>query len=252
MRSEAWTWKPLVFYPVLLLFYLFFADSSYRVYYFYEWGRPYAHATADYVLLLAGALAAGWGLYLAGAAAGLKFFRLEAAEAGWEFPRGRSAWQAAAGALAGAGAYFLNTGPVTVLLCLLQEGRLDLSFLHRYSFSASAVSFPLGRLTALSDVVAAPLLEELVFRGLIFALLRRRLGDARAALLTSALFSLTHLTINKVFLSGHDGYWVFNQFVYHFIGGLVYNLLFMRARSLAAPAGAHMAYNLLSTFLVRA
>lgn len=251
MTSEAGAGRTLVFYPVLLLFYFFFADSAYRVYYFYEWGRPYAHGTAGLVAVLAAAFAAAWGLYLAGALAALRFFGLSAAEAGWILPEEGKAKRAAAGALAGAGAYFLNTGPVTVLLFLLQEVRLDLSFLYRYKFSAAAVSFPLGRLTALNDIVAAPLLEEMVFRGLIFTLLRR-LGDARALLLTSALFSLTHLTINKVFLSGHDGYWAINQFAYHFIGGLVYNLLFIRTRSLAAPAVAHMAYNLLSTFLVRA
>lgn len=70
--------------------------------------------------------------------------------------------------------------------------------------------------TALIEyVVFAPLFEELIFRGLLFGTLRRRLAFGPAALASAAIFALAHgygaLGFASVFLSGVLWAWAFEK-----------------------------------------
>lgn len=60
-------------------------------------------------------------------------------------------------------------------------------------FFSSAASCPAGMpLTALQVLVFAPLVEEIIFRGLLFEAVRARFGIAAAYLISSAVFAALH------------------------------------------------------------
>jgi len=77
-------------------------------------------------------------------------------------------------------------------------------------------------------VLAAPLFEEFIFRGLIFGGLRRMAGALPAALASAALFAIVHppLAMVPVFVLGLCAAWAYG-----------------RSKSLLAPMLVHAAYN---------
>jgi ABC-2 type transport system permease protein len=77
-------------------------------------------------------------------------------------------------------------------------------------------------------IVAAPIFEEFIFRGLIFSGLRRSFGVWPAALASAAVFAIMHPAISLVPV---------------FIMGVCTALLYERTRSLFAPMLAHASYN---------
>jgi len=82
---------------------------------------------------------------------------------------------------------------------------------------------------ALGAVVAAPLTEELLFRGFIFGMLRSWMGRRGALLLTSAAFAGFHV-LPAVILP-------------IFLVGLVLNWIYLRTGSLAYPILFHALFN---------
>lgn len=88
-----------------------------------------------------------------------------------------------------------------------------------------------------SVVLAAPAVEELVFRRALFGGIRRRLGLAWGLALSSLLFGLVHL---DVILSSPVGAL---QGLGLVLVGLVLALLHHRTDHLAAPIAAHATYN---------
>jgi membrane protease YdiL (CAAX protease family) len=87
-------------------------------------------------------------------------------------------------------------------------------------------------ISLLEYVVFAPIFEELVFRGLLYAALRRRLGVAPAALISAAIFALAH------------GYGAVG-FISVLWSGLLWAWLYERTGSLVPGILAHAANNLL-------
>lgn len=77
-------------------------------------------------------------------------------------------------------------------------------------------------------LVAAPLFEEFIFRGLIFGGLRRSFGLWPAALASAALFAIIHPAISIAPV---------------FVLGLCAALVYERTRSLLAPMLSHAVYN---------
>jgi uncharacterized protein len=89
-------------------------------------------------------------------------------------------------------------------------------------------------LAVVAAVVMAPIAEEVLFRGLMFQALRRRLGLWPAALLSSLAFTLVHveiLTSQPVALAGL------------FVLGVVFAWSFHRSGSLVVPILAHAVFN---------
>jgi hypothetical protein len=91
----------------------------------------------------------------------------------------------------------------------------------------------------LDSVVLAPVVEELLFRGLLYGTLRLRLGPAPATILSAALFALAH------------GYGVVG-FVSVFMSGVLWAVAYERTRSLWPGMLAHAANNLQATAIVLA
>lgn len=98
------------------------------------------------------------------------------------------------------------------------------------SYAASASSIDGSLMAWLTAVLMAPVLEEIVFRGLMYTRLKKGLPVIVAAIVTSLAFGIAHGTI----------IW----FIYTFIFSLVLIWVFEKFQSLAACIVLHMAYNL--------
>jgi uncharacterized protein len=92
-------------------------------------------------------------------------------------------------------------------------------------------------LTILDTVVLTPVFEEIVFRGLLFATLRRRFGTSTAAGLSAAIFAVAH------------GYGALG-FAAVFWSGLLWAWAYERTGSLWPSIGLHAADNLMATLSV--
>ena len=91
----------------------------------------------------------------------------------------------------------------------------------------------------LDSCVFAPLLEEPLFRGVLYGTLRLGLGPAPATLASAALFALAH------------GYGVVG-FVSVFVSGVLWAVAYERTRSLLPGMLAHAASNIQATAIVLA
>ena len=87
----------------------------------------------------------------------------------------------------------------------------------------------------LTAVVMAPILEEIVFRGLIYTRLKKGMPTVVAAVLAALVFGLMHGTI----------IWV----IYAFVTGLVMIWIFEKYQSLAANIIFHLAFNAMGLIL---
>lgn len=93
-------------------------------------------------------------------------------------------------------------------------------------------------LVGLAVMVAAPIGEELFFRGLLFGALRVRMGFWWSALISSAVFGVVHILPLLMPL--------------FFLVGLGLAYIYERRRSLWATIGAHMAFNIIGFSLIMA
>lgn len=87
----------------------------------------------------------------------------------------------------------------------------------------------LGGWAILSSVVAAPILEEVLFRGLIFESCRERFGRGAALLFSALLFGVIHI--------------VPVQMINAFVVGLILGYVYLRTRSLLAVIILHAVNN---------
>jgi hypothetical protein len=91
----------------------------------------------------------------------------------------------------------------------------------------------------LDSCVFAPVVEELLFRGVLYGTLRLRLGPLPATATSAALFALAH------------GYGLIG-FVSVFVSGVLWALAYERTRSLLPGMLAHAASNVQATAIVLA
>ncbi len=83
-------------------------------------------------------------------------------------------------------------------------------------------------------VIFAPIIEEIIFRGIVFGTIRHKSGRRWALVITTLAFTLLH-GVNPV------------SFVQILIPGIAFVLLYEREGSLAAPVITHAGFNLIST-----
>ena len=92
-------------------------------------------------------------------------------------------------------------------------------------------------MTIFDTVILTPICEEIVFRGLLFGTLRRRLPLAAAAILSAAIFAVAH------------GYGILG-FAAVFWSGLLWAWAYERTGSLLPSMAAHAADNLMASLAV--
>lgn len=102
------------------------------------------------------------------------------------------------------------------------------SWMESYMANSSVIDNSI--MAWITAVIMAPILEEIVFRGLMYTRLKKGLPVIAAAIITSLTFGVVHGTI----------IWA----IYTFIFSLVLIWVFERFQSLAACILLHMAYNL--------
>lgn len=90
--------------------------------------------------------------------------------------------------------------------------------------------------TVLAVVVWGPFAEELFFRGFVLAALVAPMGPARAAVVSSALFAVAHVSIGVV--------------APIFLTGLMLSWLYLRTRSIWPPITAHALQNFVAVTVV--
>lgn len=93
-----------------------------------------------------------------------------------------------------------------------------------------------GLVAVISTVIAAPVVEELVFRGLVYTRLRRAMPPVVAALLSSAVFGALHGQI----------IWM----AYAFVLALVMCAVFERTGSILSTMVLHSAFNLVGGYFL--
>jgi membrane protease YdiL (CAAX protease family) len=99
----------------------------------------------------------------------------------------------------------------------------------------TALLQPEPLLDTLSAVVAAPVVEEILFRLVLFAGFSAVYGPVRGAIFSSAIFAAYHLNV-----------WAFPH---HFAFGIVAAFLYLRTRSLLPSVVFHSAWNALVTIV---
>ena len=95
-----------------------------------------------------------------------------------------------------------------------------------------------GSTRALNAVVIlfwGPFTEELFFRGFVFAALIARFGALRAAVISSAVFALAHVSVATM--------------APIFVMGMLMSWLYLRGRSVWLPISAHVAQNMIALSL---
>ncbi|MCB1109784.1 MAG: CPBP family intramembrane metalloprotease [Chlamydiia bacterium] len=92
-------------------------------------------------------------------------------------------------------------------------------------------------------LIAAPVIEELVFRGFLYTYLKKRLSLLPALVLSAAIFALFHF-------SPQQGLSNFSLLVSLFTLALFLGFLYERQRSLFAPIALHMTFNSISVIRI--
>ena len=113
--------------------------------------------------------------------------------------------------------FWFSEGPVSL------ENRVSI---WRPAYSEGEAFAIRGIVGLVLGTMFAPLIEETIFRGLMYPAWKERWGWIAAMLLTSAVFAFYH----QVFVSA-------------FIGSMVYVCLFRRCGTLLAPIAVHAVYN---------
>ena len=99
-------------------------------------------------------------------------------------------------------------------------------------------------------ILRAVLLEEFVFRGALLFLLIRRIGAVRACLVSSLMFGIYHWFSYEVF--GSRLVLMAYILLVTGAGGWMFSFAFAKTRSLYAPTGLHLGWNLVTAIVFSA
>ncbi len=109
------------------------------------------------------------------------------------------------------------------------------SILAGYAESSSGLMNQKFGLAILSTVIAAPIIEEIIFRGLIYDRLKKGIPTVVAIIISSLLFGLAH----------GQPVWI----CYTTVMGITLAIIYNRTNSIAATIASHLAYNFTSVLL---
>jgi len=89
-------------------------------------------------------------------------------------------------------------------------------------------------------VIAGPIFEEMIYRGLVMTALEKGKKWGLDVLGSAALFGILHI-------SNHG--WVLTDFFVYMGGGLIFAVLFRVTKSIYWPIGLHIVYNSIGQIL---
>lgn len=125
--------------------------------------------------------------------------------------------------------------PALYVVVIVVMGFLPEALLEDYA-QASAGLDDTGLFTLLATVIAAPIVEEVIFRGLIQSRLARAMPGWLAAVIAALVFGLCHGQI----------VWA----TYAFVLGLFFGWMRLRSGSILPSLAAHFVFNLIGHFAV--
>lgn len=123
-----------------------------------------------------------------------------------------------------------GAGSCVAVLLMMAVVPFPEAWMDVYNEESAVLSEGLDIFTVLATVVMAPIIEEIIFRGLIYRSLRSAMPRVVAALLTSVTFGVVHGTI----------IW----FIYTFLLSLLLIFLLEATGSLLSCIVAHAAFNI--------
>lgn len=141
------------------------------------------------------------------------------------------------GVAVGVGAFVVSVAGLGTLLAFLIERAGGQVPQVQEQLQSALVEARFGAVIAFAAIVLAPLGEELLFRGLLFAGLRRSLPLWPAALLAGLAFAVSHLE------------WI--AIIVIFPAGVLFALAYQRRGTLLVPIVAHATFNLINVVLLR-
>jgi membrane protease YdiL (CAAX protease family) len=124
------------------------------------------------------------------------------------------------------GAIFLYCGIVSPITALVEESHKE-AFLNHGSQT--------GIISLFQSIIAAPVLEELIFRGIILDGLLKKYSSLKSILISSLLFGLIHLNTS--------------QLVVGLIMGIFTGWIYYKTRMLTLSILIHSVYNLASVLM---
>ena len=127
---------------------------------------------------------------------------------------------------------FLFTCLISGLNLLM--GLYDPSWVTGFDIDSVDMSAGAFLLSAITSIIFAPVLEELVFRGVLFNRLKVRIGIIPAMLISSFLFGI-----------GHD----FGGITSAFLFGLCMCILYLKTDNILVPMSVHFINNVVATIL---
>ena len=125
--------------------------------------------------------------------------------------------------------------PALYTVVMLVMGLLPESLLEDYAQASAGLS-DTGLLALLATVIGAPLVEEVIFRGLIQSRLERAMPGWLAAVISALVFGLCHGQI----------VWI----VYAFVLGMIFGRMRQCCRSILPSLAAHFVFNLIGHLAV--
>ena len=116
----------------------------------------------------------------------------------------------------------------------LLMGLFDPSWITGYDIDSVDISAGAFLLSAIGSIIFAPLIEELMFRGVIFNRLKIRIGIVPAMLISSFLFGICH---------------EFGGMTSAFLFGLCMCILYLKTDNILVPMSVHFINNVVATLL---
>lgn len=116
----------------------------------------------------------------------------------------------------------------------LMIGFYDPSWVSGFDIDSVDISAGAFLLSAIGSIIFAPVLEELVFRGVLFNRMKIRIGIIPAMIITSFIFAI-----------GHD----FGGITSAFLFGLCMCILYLKTDNILVPMSVHFINNLVATLL---
>lgn len=131
--------------------------------------------------------------------------------------------------------YIIVLGIVASTLITFGMALLPESWLEAYAEQAGLTLGGLGIVTIISNMIMAPIVEEIIFRGLMLSRLRKAMPLWAAVVISSLLFGLAHGQI----------LWI----AYATILGLILSAVAVKTQSLTASILLHMVFNICGTVI---
>ena len=121
-----------------------------------------------------------------------------------------------------------------LISCLLSLLPIPESIMNNYLESAATIETGGIFLRILTVVIIAPVVEEIVFRGLVLTRLRKAMGSCLAIIISSLLFAIMHGQI----------LWI----AYTFVFGIVLAIVAERTKSTGCTILLHISFNFMGLF----